>query len=189
MAANPFEVTALRLARADVLAGKLGDRAGARQALEAILHKQPDHARALARLSEVTWEDGAWSEAGEVYLRRAVVERDPRTLLEIFLRLGHIYSERVPDAKRAIAAYERVQAFDADNREALRALSTLYLAEGDMKLALPVTERVVAIEPDARRRTAYQVRLGELLMRAGDLRRAGIELRRAVDGAPRNSRR
>ena len=186
IAANPFEVTALRLARAEVLAGKLDDRAGAREELEAILHKQTEHARALARLAELQWEDQAWSDAGETYLRRALVERDPRTLREIYLRLGHIYGERVPDAKRAITAYEKVRTFEPDNREALRALSELYLAEGDAKLALPVTERAAILEPDERRRTALAVRLGELYMRTGDLRRAGVELRRAVDAAPRD---
>src|SRR6185369_10567941 len=43
VAANPFEVTSLRLARAELLAGKLGDRAGARGELDAILQKQPEH--------------------------------------------------------------------------------------------------------------------------------------------------
>ena len=186
VAANPFEVTSLRLARAELLAGKLGDRAGARAELDAILQKQPEHPRALARLSDLLWEEEAWADAGEAYLRRTAVEREPAALREIFLRLGHIYRERVPDARRAIAAYERVRGIEPDNREALQALSELYVAESDHKQALPVTERLVATEPDAKKRTAYRVRLGELLMRAGDLRRAGIELRRAVDGDPRN---
>jgi hypothetical protein len=186
VAANPFEVTSLRLARAEMLAGKLGDRAAARVELDAILQKQPEHPRALARLSELLWEEEAWSDAGEVYLRRTAVERDPGALRESFLRLGHIYRDRVPDARRAIAAYERVRGIEPDNREALQALSELYLAEGDAKQALPVTERLVGTEGDAKKRTAYRVRLGELLMRTGDLRRAGTELRRAVDGDPRN---
>ena len=186
VAANPFEVTSLRLARAELLTGKLGDRAGARVELDAILHKQPEHPRALARLSDLLWEEQAWSDAGEIYLRRTAVERDPAALRESFLRLGHIYRDRVPDARRAITAYERVRGIEPDNRDALQALSELYMDEGDTKQALPVTERLVMTEQDARKRTAYRVRLGELLMRAGDLRRAGTELRRAVDGDPRN---
>jgi len=186
VAQNPFEVTSLRLARADLLAGKLNDRPAARAELDAILQKQPEHPRALARLSDLLWDEQAWSEAGEVYLRRTAVERDPAALRESFLRLGHIYRERVPDARRAIAAFERVHGIEPDNRDALQALSDLYVAEGDAKQALPVTDRLVAIEPDAKKRTAHRVRLGELLMRTGDLRRAGVELRRAVDGDPRN---
>jgi tetratricopeptide (TPR) repeat protein len=185
VAANPFEVTSLRLTRAELLA-KLGDSAGARAELDAILGKQPEHPRALARLSELLWDQGAWSETGEVYLRRTVVERDPKALEEVFLRLGHIYRERVPDPKRAVTSYERVRALDPDNRDALAALSELYVAESDPKLAIPVTERLVALETEPARRTAYRVRLGELAMRAGDMRRAGVELRRAVDASPRD---
>ncbi len=186
VAHNPFEVTALRLARAEVLAGKLNDRPGAEQELQAILQKQPEHPRALARLSELHWDGGEWSQAGEVYLRRAVVEREPRTLREIFLRLGHIYGERVPDAKRAIVAFERVRTLEPDNRDALRALSDLYVAEGDTRSALPITDRLVTIEPNTKRRAAFRVRLGELHMRAGDLPRATTELRGAVDALPRD---
>jgi hypothetical protein len=186
VAGNPFEVTSLRLARADLLAGKLGDSGAAREELEAVLRRQPEHARALERLSELLWSRQAWGEAGEVYLRRAVVERDPATLRGIFLRLGEIYSSRAPDPKRAASAYERVLTVDADNLEALRALSDLTVAEGDAKRALPITDRLVAREPDPARRHQTRIRLGEILMQTGDLRRSAVELRRVVDEAPRD---
>jgi hypothetical protein len=186
VAKNPFEVTSLRLARADLLVGKLQNAASAREELEAVLRKQPEHARALERLSELLWTGQAWSDAGEIYLRRAVVERDPATLRAIFLRLGEIYLDRVPDPKRAAASFERVLSVDADNLEALRALAELTVADGDWKRALPVVERLVAREPDAARRQKSRVRLGEVLMHTMDLRRASVELRRAVDEAPRD---
>ncbi|HLK92812.1 MAG TPA: hypothetical protein VKZ18_23165 [Polyangia bacterium] len=186
VAQNPFEVTTLRLARADLLGARLGEWAGARGELEAVLARQPEHARALERLSDLLWGREAWGEAGEIYLRRAVVERDPATLRAIFLRLGEIYSLRVPDPKRAAAAYERVLSVDAENLEALRALSDLTVAEGDSRRALVFTERLVAREPDAARRLRTRVRLGEVLAQTGDLRRAGVELRRAADEAPRD---
>ncbi|HTA20792.1 MAG TPA: hypothetical protein VK989_15975, partial [Polyangia bacterium] len=43
-ARNPFEITALRLGRAELLAGPLGDRAAAKAELETILQKEPQHA-------------------------------------------------------------------------------------------------------------------------------------------------
>ncbi len=186
VAKNPFEVTSLRLARADVLAGQLGDRAGARRELDAILQRQPEHPRALARLAELHWDAEAWNDAGKAYLRLAMVERHPRTLREIFLRLGHIYSQRTPDPQRAIAAYERVHALEPDNQEAVGALSDLYVGEGNTKAALPVTEQAVAGEGDLARQTALRVRLADLLVKSGDLRAATAELRRAVDAAPRD---
>ena len=186
VAQNPFEVTSLRLARAELLARALGDPDGARRELEAVLRKQPEHPRALEALSELLWDRQEWAEAGEIFLRRAVVERDASTRCRIFLRLGQIYSTQVPDPKRAAAAYERALAVDEQNLEALRALSDLYLREGETKRALPVTERLVACEPDPARRHRTRVRLGEVLMQVGDLSRAGAELRRAFDEAPRD---
>ncbi len=186
VAQNPFEVTSLRLARAELLARTLGDPDGARRELEAVLRKQPEHPRALEALSELLWDRQEWGEAGEIFLRRAVVERDPATRCQIFLRLGQIYSTQVPDPKRAAAAYERALAVDEQNLEALRALSDLYLREGETKRALPVTERLVGREPDPARRHRTRVRLGEVLMQVGDLSRAGVELRRAFDEAPRD---
>ena len=186
VAQNPFEVTSLRLARAELLARDLGDPDGARRELEAVLRKQPEHPRALEALSELLWDRQEWAEAGEIFLRRAVVERDAATRCRIFLRLGQIYSTQVPDPKRAAAAYERALAVDEQNLEALRALSDLYLREGETKRALPVTERLVSREPDPGRRHRTRVRLGEVLMQVGDLSRAGVELRRAFDEAPRD---
>ena len=186
VAQNPFEITSLRLARAELLAGPLADPNGARAELDAVLRRQPEHPRALERLSDLLLAREAWAEAGDILFQRAVVERDPATLRGIFLRLGEIYSVRVPDPKRAAAAYERVLSVDAANVEALRALSDLYVAEGDGKRALPVTDRLVATESDPMRRQRLRIRLGEILMQTGDLRRAGVELRRAVEDAPRD---
>src|SRR5262249_32898672 len=90
VARNPFEITALRLARAELLAGPMADRRGAKRELETILLKEPHHARALVRLSDLEYEDGAFAAAGELYLRRAIVERAPDLLREVLLRLGRI---------------------------------------------------------------------------------------------------
>jgi hypothetical protein len=186
VARNPFEITALRLARAELLAGPLGDRAGAKAELETILNKEPQHARALARLSDLEFEDGAFAAAGELYLRRALVERAPDVLRETLLRLGRIYTKHVPDAKRAIGAYARVLQTEAENHEALAALSDLYVETGDTKNALAVTEALVPREADPARKLAALVRCGQLHERAGELRQAGARFRKAADAAPRD---
>jgi tetratricopeptide (TPR) repeat protein len=185
-ARNPFEITALRLARAELLAGPLGDRAAAKIELETILQKEPQHARALARLSDLEYEDDRFVEAGELYLRRAVVERAPEAQREILLRLGRIYTRHVPDAKRAIGAYARVLQTDSDNHEALAALSDLYVETGETKQALSVTEALAAVERDPARRVAALIRCGQLHERAGEGRVAGARFRAAADAAPRD---
>src|SRR5205085_11897727 len=87
---------------------------------------------------------------------------------------------------RAIGAYARVIQTEADNHEALSALSDLYVETGDTKNALAVTEALVPREPEPARRLAALVRCGQLYERLGDLRQAGARFRRAVDEAPRD---
>jgi tetratricopeptide (TPR) repeat protein len=186
VAANPFEVTAMRLGRAELLAGPLGDRAAAEAELSAILAKEPQHARALTRLSQLYYESGAFGQAAELYINRARTERSPERLREIFLRLGRIYTRHAADPKRAIGAYARVLQLEADNREALEALSELYAAQGELKNAMATTQRLVDVESDSERRAAYLVHLGRLWEKSGDLRQAGARFRRAVDEAPKN---
>jgi tetratricopeptide (TPR) repeat protein len=187
VARNPFEITALRLARAELLAGNANDRRAAKIELDTILQKEPQHPRALARLSDLEYDDGAFGPAGELYLRRAIVERAPDVLREILLRLGRIYTRHVPDAKRAIGAYARVLQSEPDNHEALSALSDLYVETGETRNALGITETLIDREPDARRKVAALIRGGQLAERVGDLRQAGARLRQAADEAPRDA--
>ncbi len=186
VATNPFEVAALRLSRAELLAGPLADADGAKAELRAILAKEPQHGKALARLADLQYESGAYGDAAELYLKRALAERSPERLREIFLRIGRIYTRHEHDAKRAADAYKRVLQLEGDNREALVALSDLLIEIGETKNAIAVTERLVDLTPEADKRVPYLIRLGQLWEQAGDLRQAGARFRRAADDAPRN---
>jgi hypothetical protein len=186
VATNPFEVAALRLSRAELLAGPLADADGAKAELRAILAKEPQHGKALARLADLQYESGAYGEAAELYLKRALAERSPERLREIFLRIGRIYTRHEHDVKRAADAYKRVLQLEGDNREALVALSDLLIEIGETKNAIAVTERLVDVTPEVDKRVPYLIRLGQLWEQAGDLRQAGARFRRAADDAPRN---
>ncbi|MEP6654976.1 MAG: hypothetical protein ABJA82_16555, partial [Myxococcales bacterium] len=183
---NPFEVTALRLARADIFADALGNRAQAKEELETILHKEPQHARALARLADLEQEDENHARAADLLIRRAFIERSPEKLRDLFLRLGRIYTHDIPDAKRAVGAYARVLQLDANSREALDELSRLYLGLGETKSAISITERLVRIETVPEARSGYHIRLAQLAERAGDPRAAALHFRRAAEDAPRD---
>ena len=186
VATNPFEVAALRLARAELLAGPLADTEGAKTELRAILAKEPQHGKALARLADLQYDSGAFGEAAELYLKRALAERSPERLREIFLRIGRIYTRHEHDAKRAADAYKRVLQLEGENREALVTLSDLLIEIGETKNAIAVTERLVDLTSEVDKRVPYLIRLGQLWEQAGDFRQAGGRFRRAADDAPRN---
>jgi len=183
---NPFETTALHLARAELFAGPLGQPGRARAELSEILAKEPSHARALGRLADLEESEGNYAATAELLVQRSAGERSPEKLRELFLRLGRIHVQRLPDAKRAIAAYARVLQLDDRNQEALDALSLLYLDRGDTKNANAMTERLLGVEESAARRVVYHLRLGQLAERAGDQLAALEHFRRAVDESPRD---
>ncbi|HEX2656909.1 MAG TPA: hypothetical protein VHU40_01500, partial [Polyangia bacterium] len=131
--------------------------------------------------------DGNDAVAAELLMQRAAGERSPEKLRELFLRLGRIHIKRAPDPKRAVAAYARVLQLDANNREALDALSRLYTGLGENKSASAITERLVRLETAPDKRTVYHLRLGQLAERASDLRAAGQHFRRAVEESPRDA--
>jgi hypothetical protein len=51
--------------------------------------------------------------AAELYIRQARIDRDPERLREIFLQIGRIYLRKLPDAKLATGAFERVLRLEA----------------------------------------------------------------------------
>ena len=106
--------------------------------------------------------------------------------MDCFLLIGRLYLHDLQDPKIALGAFERVLRIDPTRPEALEALSELYAHQGETRKALAVTERLVERESDPRRRRPFLLRLGTLWESAGDTRRAGVMLRRAVDESPRD---
>jgi tetratricopeptide (TPR) repeat protein len=184
--ASPEAVTALRLERVDLMLGRLGDRAAAKRELHALLENEPDNAGILGRLAAMELEDGDPGTAAELSIRQARFERDPAALEACFLRIGRLYLRRLNDPRVALGAYERVLRIAPGSREALEALSELYARQNDNRKALAVTERLVEQETDPGKRMPFLIRLGVLWEAAGDPRRAGVMLRRAVDESPRS---
>ena len=184
--AGTGEEVVLRLARADLLAAAGGDRAGAKAELTALLRRNPQQPRALERLADLEYGDGAYGPAAELYIKRARIETEADVLRDIFLRLGRIYTAHLPDPKRAIVSFSRVLQIEPDNREALEALSGLYTQEGDARNAAQVTSRLVDAETEPDKRVPFLVRLARIAEAAGDVRQAGAVLQRTVQEAPRN---
>ena len=184
--ASPEAVTALRLERVDLMLGRLGDRAAAKRELRALLENEPDNAGILGRLAALELDDGDHGAAAELSIRQARFERDPAALEACFLRIGRLYLGPLNDPRVALGAYERVLRIAPGSREALEALSELYARQNDTRKAIAVTERLVEQETDPGKRMPFLIRLGALWESAGDLRRAGVMFRRAVDESPRS---
>jgi tetratricopeptide (TPR) repeat protein len=201
-AARIDEAGALRVERAQLLAGPLGDRAAAKAELDEALALDPDNLIALGTLATLELEDGQSTRAIALTLRQAQLERDPARMVECFLRLGRLHREgartsttaaagpadvaATSDAAAAVSAYEKVLEIEPGNREALAALSDLYAAHGEARRGIQVTERLLEPETDPARRRPLLLRLGLLWEVLGDIRRAGVCLRHAAEASPRD---
>jgi tetratricopeptide (TPR) repeat protein/plasmid stabilization system protein ParE len=179
------EAAALRVERAQLLAGKLGDRSGAKTELGEALALDPDNLVALETLATLEIEDRAAPQAIELTLRQSQLETDPGRQIECFLRLGRLYRE-IADPPSAVSAYENVLEIEPGNREALAALSDLYANHGEARRGILVTERLLEPETDPMRRLPLLLRLAALWEASGDVRRAGVCLRHAAEAAPRD---
>ncbi|MCG8420678.1 MAG: hypothetical protein MJE77_22390 [Proteobacteria bacterium] len=185
------ETTKARLHRslADLYRNVMGDLELAKRHLRAILALIPTELGAIGALSEISWDQGAWSEAAETLMTRARLEGSPQVLKSIFYRLGIIYTDHLPDLERAIGAFKKVLSYAPQDEGTLDKLSLLGIERGDWKLALAACERLLKIDRDAETKVEYLHRIGHIYsIGMGDRGRAERALRLALDQAPTNDR-
>lgn len=176
-------------ALADLHRNFLDDRDKAADYLRAITEVDPGNRAAVAALSDIAWEKGEWAAAAEALILRARIETDPQVLKHVFYRLGTIYSDRIPDHRWALRSFQRVLAFDPEDRGALEKLSELSVLTGDWKNALAACERLIKGAFDPLETIPYWHRVATIYIEGFDNRpRAEQALRRALDVDPTNAK-
>ena len=179
------KLMALHLMLARIARDELKDRDRARAELKAVLAQDPGHLEALAALADLQFEDQQWSEAAETLIRRARAEKSRTALKDIFFKLGLIYSEHLPDPKRAVASFTRVLQVTPDDIVALGHLSNLHVKEWEWKGALQATLRLAGLEPEPHKRVAHLHRVAKIYEEGfKDARHALAALRDAMEIDP-----
>jgi tetratricopeptide (TPR) repeat protein len=176
---------ALHLQLARIARDELHDRERARNELKAVLAQDPIHSDALAGLADLQFEDGQWADAAETLIRRARAEKSRTALKDIFFKLGLIYSQHLPDPKRAVASFTRVLQVTPDDVVSLEHLSNLHMKEWEWKGALQVTLRLAGLERDPHKRVAHLHRVAKIYEEGfKDARHALAALRDAMEIDP-----
>jgi tetratricopeptide (TPR) repeat protein len=176
---------ALHLLLARIFRDELKDRDRARAELKSVLSQEGAHPEALQALADLQFEDQHWPEAAETLIRRARAEKSRIALKDIFFKLGIIYSEHLPDPKRAVAAFTRVLQVTPDDVVALEHLSSLHLKEWEWKGALQATMRLAELERDRHKRIVHLHRIAKIYEEGfKDARHALDALRRALEIDP-----
>ncbi|WP_434045476.1 MULTISPECIES: hypothetical protein [Sorangium] len=172
---DPAERVEMEVLRGRALAD-VGDAAAAKRALAAALDANPDHVEALSAFADVCAGEGDWTGAEQAWIRLARLVPDPEMQAAIYLRLGELYDEHLPNAERAELAYQEILKRAPGDVGARERLVALYKRAGDGARALEQQNLLInaAEAPELKcRRTAE---LAEIYESMGEMKKAEATL-------------
>jgi cellulose synthase operon protein C len=151
----------------------IGDLPAAKRALAAALDGSPDHVDALRAFADLCSAESDWEGAEQAIIRLARLITEPERQAEIYMKLGAIYQEHLPNNERAELAYLEVLKRLPEDVPARERLVSLYAASGEKDKALETQQSLLAAahEPaEKRQRTIEMARLHETV--GGDVKKA-----------------
>ena len=168
---NPDERVRIEVMRGRMLveAGSAGE---ARQALQAALDANPDNPDALSAFADVCAAEGEWEQVEQSVIRLGRLVSDPEKQVEIYLRLGALYDDHLPNAERAEMAYLEVLKRAAGNATARSKLVNLYLAAGEPQKAFEQQQEVITAAKVPSDKCEATVKLAEIHEASGDAKLA-----------------
>jgi tetratricopeptide (TPR) repeat protein len=135
----------LRLAR--VYDEELHDRALAEETYLKVLAIEAKDETALAALDRIYAETGMWTELADILRRRIALTTVTDDLVELYFRLGRVYSDALDDGDAAIKCYDTILDSDSRSARALEALERIYFKREDWARLFTVYEKMVDIAP------------------------------------------
>jgi hypothetical protein len=155
---DPAERIELEVVRGRTLA-EIGDIESAKRALAFALESNPDHAEALAVFADVSGREGDWSGAEQALIRLVRLVPDTAEQAAIYMRLGEIYDEHLPNPERAELAYREVLRRSAGDIPAQERLVGVYGRMGDATRAIEMQQGLLqgAPTPDAKRKRVVEL--------------------------------
>ncbi|HSN99926.1 MAG TPA: tetratricopeptide repeat protein, partial [Candidatus Nanopelagicales bacterium] len=140
--AEPEVQTAIGKRLARVFEYELGDVAKAEETYRYVLGVEPLEAEALANLDRIYTMMEQYPELASVLEQRVRATQDPPELVELYLRLGQTYEERLGQNDDAIRAFRRVfDELETANDQAIQALERIYTNTGAWTQLKVVLER------------------------------------------------
>ncbi|RLB46560.1 MAG: hypothetical protein DRI90_27230, partial [Deltaproteobacteria bacterium] len=160
----------------EVLRGKMLVQAGApseaRFALSAALEASPDNPDALSAYADVCGAEEDWDAVEQTLIQLGRLVAEPEQQCDIYLRLGALYDEHLPNLERAEQAYQQVLKLAPDNTVAREKLVGLALRSGDTAGAFEQQQQLVEAAKTPQEKCKGTIRLAEIYEASGDLKQA-----------------
>ena len=138
-------VVYLRLAR--ILEEQLQDVAKAEEAFLQVLSIDPNSVEALVALDRIYTQSEQWTELSDVLRRRIANTTDTDEIVELYFRLGAVYSDTLGRPDEAIGAYNAILEADSRNARALECLEGVYFRRRQWPELFGVYEKLVDVAP------------------------------------------
>lgn len=159
----------------------------AAERLEQVLEINPGHVEALTGLARLYRAARKWDQLVDTYERHIDATPDKSEKIRLFKAQGGVLEANLDDLHRAIDAYLAVIDLDAEDVEALDALSKLYIKTEDYSAALDVLERLAPLVEAPADRVRLEARIGSLLEEhIGDRALAIDHYQKALDIDPKH---
>ncbi|WP_437906949.1 hypothetical protein WME95_03215 [Sorangium sp. So ce327] len=172
---DPAERVEMEVLRGRALAD-VGDAAAAKRALAAALDANPDHVEALTAFADVCAGEGDWAGAEQAWIRLARLVPEPAKQVAIYLRLGELYDEHLPNAERAELAYQEILKRSPGDVSARERLVSLYKRAGDGARALEQQNLLISAAEAPEQKCRRTAELAEIYEAMGDAKKAEATL-------------
>jgi tetratricopeptide (TPR) repeat protein len=160
LARDPARAVDMALLRAQIFDDRLHNSEDAAHALEQLIAElNPRSWEAHERLRALYEKMQSWPRVVKVAERQLFLIEDPAQRTPRALEVGEIWRDRLRDAKKATAAFERVLEIDPENLDALRALAPLYQGAENYERLIVVQEKLLdqTQDPVARRTLILEI--------------------------------
>ncbi|AKT38058.1 tetratricopeptide repeat protein [Chondromyces crocatus] len=182
---DPAERVEMEVLRGRALAD-VGDAAAAKGALAAALEANPDHVEALSAFADVSASEGDWSGAEQAWIRLARLIPDQTKQIAIYLRLGELYDEHLPNQERAELAYQEILKRSPTDASARERLVALYKRSGDSARAIEQQNILIEAAATPEEKCQRTAELAEIYEAAGDTKKAETTLLGARKAWPKD---
>ena len=98
---------------------------------ERVRESEPGHEEALKELEKFYERDKNWDKLAEVCSVKAETATETKSQTDALQKIGLLYQDKLDDKEKAIDAWRRLLAIDANHRRAQDALKKLYIADGN----------------------------------------------------------
>ncbi len=155
---DPSERIGLEIERGRVLA-EAGDVAGARQAFEVALEREPDNTAALTAYAELCARMSDWTAAESAWVRLARSLATPEEQRAVYSKLGELYLTHAVNLSRAETAFKEVLKRAPDDIPATEKLIDVFRRANDAAHAIELQQQLIAraTDPSDRRRRLIEL--------------------------------